>query len=375
MWRMNPKTDQSLADINRLSLPKDKTIGILGGGQLGRMLAMAAGRLGFHTLVLDPTEQCPAAQFADHQIVAQYDDHDALTALAKSCRVVTYEFENIPVASARAVESICALAPNSKALETSQDRLVEKNFINSAGLQTAGFQPVSTTQQLHEAINQLSLPLILKTRRLGYDGKGQIVLKGENLLESEGEISAMLEAECIVEKLVDFKCEISIIAARGNEGKTVCYDPARNTHVRGMLSRSQVPCGLSEHIIEEAKRQAIKLLEKLDYIGVIGVEFFVTASDELLINEFAPRVHNSGHWTEAACLISQFEQHIRAIVGLALGGAWRHSDCVMENLVGEDIRKIAELVGWSDTLVHDYGKQEIRAGRKMGHMTTISAKQ
>lgn len=360
--------------VEDFPFPKEKTIGILGGGQLGRMLASAAGRLGFHTIILDPAVHCPAAQFANRQIVAQYDDEKALIQLASACHVVTYEFENIPVSSAELIENSCRVYPDSHALGISQDRLVEKKFIHSISLKTTAYADVSSISQLMKAAQAIPLPAILKTRRLGYDGKGQIVVTKKDIKVASTELSAMLNTECILEEMVDFDCEISVIAARNSKGQTSCYDPANNTHIEGMLSSSTVPGGLASNIIEEAKTQAIHLLEELQYVGVIGVEFFVTKSGELLINEFAPRVHNSGHWTEAACLISQFEQHIRAITGLPLGSAIRHSNCVMHNLIGDEINNIARLAAEVDTCVNDYGKQESRPGRKMGHVTKIFPK-
>jgi 5-(carboxyamino)imidazole ribonucleotide synthase len=358
-------------------LPREKTIGILGGGQLGRMLAMAAGRMGFYTIVLDPAAPCPAAQFTNRQIIAEYDDKHALETLAKLCFVTTYEFENIPVSSAKVLQDKCTIYPGVKALETSQDRLVEKNFIQAAGLSTAKFMPVSSRKELNIAIQSIGPSAILKTRRFGYDGKGQIRIDSNNLTGStekiDAQIDVMLKTECILESMIDFDCEISIIGGRSTTGNTACFDPARNTHKNGILVQSQVPCDVPDVIVVMAKDQTETLMRNLDYVGVMGVEFFVTKSGDLLINEFAPRVHNSGHWTEAACLISQFEQHIRAITGQPLGMPYRHSDCLMQNLIGDSINDIAKFAKIDNTLVHDYGKLEIRAGRKMGHITTITA--
>ncbi|MCP4183655.1 MAG: 5-(carboxyamino)imidazole ribonucleotide synthase [Hyphomicrobiales bacterium] len=359
-----------------LHLPREKTIGILGGGQLGRMLAMAAGRMGFFTIVFDPATSCPAAQFASSHIIADYEDQHALEALAKLCFVITYEFENIPVSSAKILQDMCAIYPEANALETSQDRLVEKNFIRAAGLSTTEFMPVSNRDELDIAIQSIGPSAILKTRRLGYDGKGQIRIDSDNptgLTEKiEAQINAMLKTECILESMIDFDCEISIIGGRNTTGNTACFDPARNIHENGILVQSQVPCNIPDEITLMAKDQTEILMRNLDYVGVIGVEFFVTKSGNLLINEFAPRVHNSGHWTEAACLISQFEQHIRAITGQSLGLTYRHSDCLMQNLIGNSINDISKYANADNTLIHDYGKMEIRAGRKMGHITTIT---
>lgn len=359
-------------------LPREKTIGIVGGGQLGRMLAMAAGRMGYYTIVLDPAEPCPTAQFTNRQIIAEYDDRNALESLAESCFVATYEFENIPVTSAQILQDRCKLYPGAKALATSQDRLVEKNFIQAAGLSTAKFMAVSSRQDLDTAIQSIGPSAILKTRRFGYDGKGQIPINDSSRAAATGKIDAdigeMLKTECILEAMIDFDCEISIIGARDTSANTACFDPARNSHKNGILVQSQVPCNIPDEITALAKVQTETLMQKLDYVGVIGVEFFVTRSGDLLINEFAPRVHNSGHWTEAACLISQFEQHIRAITGQSLGLPDRHSDCLMQNLIGDQIKDLAQYARRDNTLVHDYGKLEIRDGRKMGHVTTITAR-
>ncbi|MCF6321159.1 MAG: 5-(carboxyamino)imidazole ribonucleotide synthase [Rhizobiaceae bacterium] len=364
-----------MAQTTEFPFLKEKTIGILGGGQLARMLGLAAGRLGFSTIILDPAVNCPAAQFANHQIVAKYDDEAALIELAGLCSVVTYEFENVPVASAKTIQNTCAIYPPPLALEISQDRLHEKRFIQSAGLKTAQYIPVANPSEMENATKAIGLPAIMKTRRMGYDGKGQIKLGDNYHKHQSNEINDLLEVDCILEEMVDFECEISIIGARDRDGNTACYDPARNVHLNGILISSTLPCDLAEPIIEAAKTQTAALMAKLDYVGVIGVEFFVTKSGELLINEFAPRVHNSGHWTEAACLVSQFEQHIRAISGLKLGSTARHSDCVMQNLIGEEISNIPALLANPDILAHDYGKQQIRPGRKMGHFTTIFAKE
>ena len=338
---------------------------------MARMLAIAAGRMGYNIIILDPQYNAPAAQFSNHHIVASYDDDEALQSLAERCFVVTYEFENIPAASVSLLEQVSTVFPGSNALEISQDRLIEKQFINSIGMKTAAFAPVSDRKSLDTAFDKIGSSVILKTRRLGYDGKGQLGLEPDLIENLKNSIAAILETECIAEKKIDFDCEISVIGARNRNGETACYDPARNTHDNGILAQSVVPSKLPEKILQYGREQTVRLLEELDYVGVIGVEFFVTKSGDLLINEFAPRVHNSGHWTEAACLISQFDQHIRAITGQSLGSTLRHSDCHMQNLIGNSIKQIRTIASRNDTLVHDYGKAEIRQGRKMGHFTTI----
>nr|WP_292831363.1 5-(carboxyamino)imidazole ribonucleotide synthase [Mesorhizobium sp.] len=348
------------------------TIGIVGGGQLGRMLAMAAARLGYRTVVLEPQADCPAAQVANRQIVAAYDDPAALADLAAGCAVVTYEFENVPVKAAAALAAKVPVLPPPRALEMAQDRLVEKTFLNGIGIATARFHPVNDDAQLGEALAAFGGSGVLKTRRLGYDGKGQRVFRTAEAGGFSGTCEAMGNVPLILEELVPFKREISVIAARGADGAVAAYDPAENVHRDGILRTSTLPATISPRTAAAAHEAARKILEALDYAGVIGVEFFVLADGSLLANEMAPRVHNSGHWTEAACLVSQFEQHIRAVAGLPLGSARRHAGCVMENLIGDDVLRAPALLAEPDVMLHLYGKAEARPGRKMGHFTRIA---
>jgi 5-(carboxyamino)imidazole ribonucleotide synthase len=354
-----------------LPLSRGATIGIIGGGQLGRMLAIAAARLGYHTVVLEPQPDCPAAQLTSRQIVAAYDDPAALDELARSADVVTYEFENVPVEAASRLASSVPVFPPPRALEVSQDRVTEKTFLNANGISTAGFCPAGSDGDIAAALAAFHGSGVLKTRRLGYDGKGQRVIRKGGAGDLSGLYAAMGDVPLILEELVPFEMEISVIAARGRDGSIAAYEPARNVHREGILRSSTVPAGVSGTIAREARRASSALLEALGYVGVIGVEFFVTAKGEVLANEFAPRVHNSGHWTEAACVVSQFEQHVRAIAGLPLGDPARHSDCVMENLIGEDVDRVPELLGEADVMAHLYGKAETRPGRKMGHFTRL----
>ncbi len=347
-----------------------KTIGIIGGGQLGRMLAMAAARLNFRTIVLEPQADCPAAQVANEQIVAAYDDAPALAELAKRCDVVTYEFENVPVSAAGELASQVAVYPPPKALEMAQDRLTEKQFINGCGIPTARFHAVDSQADLEKALADFGGQGVLKTRRLGYDGKGQRVYRSA-ADSAEGGYAALGNVPLILESFVSFEREISIIAARGSDGTVACYDPAENIHRNGILHTSTLPAAISEQTASAARQAAERILTALGYVGVIGIEFFVLADGSLIANEMAPRVHNSGHWTEAACVISQFEQHIRAVTGLPLGNPRRHSDCVMTNLIGDDILALPEWLRLDDALVHLYGKTEARPGRKMGHVTQL----
>jgi 5-(carboxyamino)imidazole ribonucleotide synthase len=353
------------------ALPTGSTIGIIGGGQLGRMLAMAAARLGYRTVVLEPQGDCPAAQVANRQIIAAYDDAYGLAELARDCDVVTYEFENVPVASAKALAEDVPVCPPARALEVSQDRVAEKSFLNGIGISTADYRPVGNERQLIDALGHFAGMGVLKTRRLGYDGKGQRVFRNVGGDDISGVYEAMGQVPLILEGFVRFKREISVIAARGRDGQLAAYDPTENLHRGGILRTSAVPADVPEATAEAARRASFAILEALDYVGVIGVEFFALKDGSLLVNEIAPRVHNSGHWTEAAALTSQFEQHIRAIAGLPLGATARHSDCTMENLIGNDVKRAEALLAEPDLVLHLYGKVEARAGRKMGHFTRL----
>ena len=353
-------------------LPAGATIGIIGGGQLGRMLAIAAARLGYRTVILEPQADCPAAQVANRQIVGADDDRDALAELAAASVVVTYEFENVPVTAAAELATRVAVLPPPRALEVSQDRVIEKNFLNRIGLMTAEFRAVDSDRQLQESLIDFGGAGVLKTRRMGYDGKGQQLFRPERKAAASGTFAAMGGVPLILEAFVPFRREISIIAARARDGAIAVYDPALNAHREGILRTSTVPAAISSETTEAATDAATRILGALDYVGVIGVEFFVLEGGDLLVNEIAPRVHNSGHWTEAACAVSQFEQHVRAIAGLPLGATQRHSDCVMENLIGDDVVRVPELLSQPDVMVHLYGKSEARSGRKMGHFTRLS---
>ncbi|HEU4986381.1 MAG TPA: 5-(carboxyamino)imidazole ribonucleotide synthase [Rhizobiaceae bacterium] len=355
-----------------MALPPGATIGIIGGGQLGRMLAMAAARFGYRTAILEPQADCPAAQVANTHVAAAYDDADALDRLAETADIVTYEFENVHVAAAEKLAAKVEIFPPPRALEVAQDRLVEKSFLNSIGIATAPFLAVDSDEDLVQGLSGFGGSGILKTRRLGYDGKGQRVFKDAVEAETQGVFVAMGGVPLILEGFAPFEREISVIAARGKDGSTTSYDPAENVHRNGILHRSTVPADISRDVAEKARNAASAILSALDYVGVIGVEFFVLEDGTLLANEIAPRVHNSGHWTEAACAVSQFEQHIRAVAGLPLGATARHSDCVMENLIGEDIARAPALLSEPDLVLHLYGKAEARPGRKMGHFTRIS---
>lgn len=347
------------------------TIGILGGGQLGRMLSVAASRLGFKTHIFEPGATPPAGHVADRVTTAPYEDLDALRAFAQSVDVITYEFENVPAASLDALEAIRPIRPNRRALATSQDRIVEKDFLTGLGLTTAPYAKVTDAASLDAAIAQIGLPAILKTTRLGYDGKGQARIMTAD--DAPAALAAMNGAESVLEGFVSFSHEVSVIAARGVDGSVSCYDPGENIHRDGILHTTTLPAKLTPSRRSDAVLIAARILNALDYVGVMGVELFVTPQG-LLVNEIAPRVHNSGHWTQAGCAVDQFEQHIRAITGWPLGDGARYADVVMENLIGDDVLRLPELAKERNTQIHLYGKADVKAGRKMGHINRIIAK-
>ncbi len=350
-------------------LPTGETIGILGGGQLGRMLSVAAARLGFKTCIFEPSGDCPASHVSNFHMKAGYDDQAALENFAKSVDVVTYEFENIPTAALDLIEDHVPIHPGRLALATSQDRLTEKTFLQDLGLQTAPFADVTSLDDLTRAIDRIGTPAILKTRRMGYDGKGQARIKDVGDIEKA--FADMAGAPAILEGFIDFSHEVSVIGARGADGAVACYDPGENVHEAGILRTTTVPARLTPDQRTDAVLIAARILNALDYVGVLGVELFVTSTG-LIVNEIAPRVHNSGHWTQNGCTICQFEQHIRAIAGWPLGDGTRHSDVVMENLIGDDMDRIPEIAG-TDAAIHLYGKAEAKPGRKMGHVNRVVA--
>ncbi|APX12229.1 5-(carboxyamino)imidazole ribonucleotide synthase [Tateyamaria omphalii] len=345
------------------------TIGILGGGQLGRMLSVAASRLGFRTHIYDPSELPPAGDVAHLVTTAPYEDSDALFAFATTVDVVTYEFENIPTLTLDALEDHAPIRPGREALRVSQDRLVEKEFLQGLGLKTAAFADVPDMAALATALPQIGAPAILKTRRFGYDGKGQARIMDPT--GAEAALAEMQGAPAILEGFVDFSHEVSVIAARGLDGAVACFDPGENVHKDGILHTTTVPARLSASQRTDAVLLAANILNALEYVGVLGVELFVTPQG-LIVNEIAPRVHNSGHWTQNGCVVDQFEQHIRAIAGWPLGDGKRHADVVMENLIGDDMDRVPELAKDPATALHLYGKAEARAGRKMGHVNRIA---
>ena len=349
-------------------LPYGSVIGILGGGQLGRMLSVAASRLGYKTHIFEPGANPPAGDVAHAVTTAPYEDEAALLAFAEAVDVITYEFENVPTSALDLLESLKPIRPNRKALAVSQDRLVEKAFLNDLGLATAPFAAVDDIEDLKEAIAEIGCPAILKTRRFGYDGKGQVVINAPE--EAAAALEDMKGAPAILEGFVEFFKEISVIGARAEDGAISCYDPGQNKHEGGILRTTLVPAAITDSQRTDAVLLAAKILNKLDYVGVMGVELFVTR-DALIVNEIAPRVHNSGHWTQAGCAVDQFEQHIRAVTGWPLGDGGRHCDVEMENLIGDDMDRVPRLAKLARYQIHLYGKAEVKPGRKMGHVNHI----
>jgi 5-(carboxyamino)imidazole ribonucleotide synthase len=348
------------------------TIGILGGGQLGRMLALAAAEYGLNAHVYTPEADAPAFAVAAHRTCAPYEDEAALMRFAKGCDAVTYEFENVPRRTAEIVGSLARLFPDAEALATTQDRLSEKTFVAGLGIATAPFRAVAGEDDLRRALADLGRPAVLKTRRFGYDGKGQVMIGPDG---DPGEIwAAMHHAPCILEGFVPFEREISVVAARAADGGFAAYDVCANSHRHHILDVTRVPAGISAGAEEEALGIARRIAEALGYVGVLAVEMFLVrdgAAERVVVNEIAPRVHNSGHWTIEGAATSQFAQHVRAICGWPLGSARRLGTVEMRNLIGDDADEWAALLADPEAHVHLYGKGEARPGRKMGHVTRV----
>ncbi|MEL6473547.1 MAG: 5-(carboxyamino)imidazole ribonucleotide synthase [Pseudomonadota bacterium] len=345
------------------ALPPGSVIGMLGGGQLGRLMALEAARLGYDVHTFCPEPRSPAARVSSAETVADYTNDAALKAFAGACDVVSYEFENVPAAAVAAIESVgVPVRPGVAALENSQDRKVEKEFLNSIEVPTVAFESVHSPENIQPAVEKLGGAGILKRRRMGYDGKGQArVEAGDDMAAAW---TALGSAPCILEAMAPFKLEISAIVARGLSGEIAAFEPSENGHANGILRASHVPASIRDETRTRAIASATRLAEALDYVGVIALEFFVLDDETLIANEFAPRVHNSGHWTPEACATGQFEQHIRAVAGLPLGDPTRLFDAQMDNLLGDE----AETAFGGPGVTH-YGKREAKAGRKMGHVT------
>jgi len=352
-------------------LPPGSTIGILGGGQLGRMLAMAAARLGFDAAILTPEADSPAARVAAHTVVAAYDDAAALRRLADLAQVITFEFENVPAAAVDELARLGApVGPGARALAVAQDRLAEKTFLNKAGIPTVAFAAVDSEADLREAVQRLGAPLLLKTRQGGYDGKGQIWVNRAS--EAAEALKTLGRRPAIAEAPADFRRELAVIAARGRDGEIAIYPLTESHHENGLLRRASAPASATPRVLAEAEKFAATLLTALDYIGVLGLELFERDDGRLLANEFAPRVHNTGHWTLDGCEVDQFEQHIRAIAGWPLGPTAATHHVEMTNLLGDEVLGWAKLSREPETRVWLYGKRAVEPGRKMGHVNRLS---
>ncbi len=354
-------------------LPPNATIGIIGGGQLGRMSALAAARLGLRCHILTPEADSPAGQVSAGTTHGDYDDPVALHRFAESVDVVTFEFENVSAEGLDLLGSLRPVRPAPSILRISQDRAAEKTFLNRAGAATAPWRPVGSVVELKAAVAELGLPAVLKTTRLGYDGKGQAVLRA--LEDFAPAFEELHPKPLILEGFVDFSHEISVIVARGADGAISCFDTVENRHRDQILDLTLAPARIAPEVAAAAQATARRVAEALDLVGLLAVEMFVAADGRVLVNEIAPRPHNSGHWTIDACPVSQFEMHIRAVAGLPLPPATRHADAVMKNLVGpEEAALWPAILAAPGLCAHLYGKREARPGRKMGHVTRLFAK-
>jgi 5-(carboxyamino)imidazole ribonucleotide synthase len=355
-------------------IPPGAALGVLGSGQLGRMFAIAARRLGYRVHVLSPDSDTPTGQVADVEINARYDDLDAIASFARGVSVVTFEFENVPAATTEACERFAPVRPSGQVLHVSQNRLREKTFLQNAGVPVTPFAPVRSLDELTNASQHLGLPAVLKTAAWGYDGKGQRIIRKVNDIAAAWRELATDEA--ILESFIDFDCEISVVAARGADGRIITYGPMRNTHRDHILDVSLVPAGIGERTAHSAIEITHVVLKALDVVGVLCLEFFVAKSGELMINELAPRPHNSGHVTIDAHVTCQFEQQVRAVCGLPLGSALQHRPAAMANLLGDLWQngppRWDAALALDEVKLHLYGKQDARPGRKMGHLTALA---
>ena len=350
------------------------TIGVLGGGQLGRMFAMAARRLGYRVHTLAPEHDTPTGQIADVEVVASYDDVDRVREFARAVDVVTFEFENVPAAAAEAAEALAVVRPNGRALEVAQHRIREKRFLVSRGLPVAPYAEVRSESDLRDAVTKVGPPSVLKTAALGYDGKGQVAIFADT--DPVAAWSSLGRRESVLEAFIDLEREISVIGARGVDGAMSFFEPFDNTHRHHILDVTVAPADIPATMAAEAVEITRSVLEGLDYIGILCLEFFVTRAGRLVVNELAPRPHNSGHLTFDACRTSQFEQQVRAICGFPLGATDLLQPAAMVNLLGDiwadGEPNWAAALAMPDVKLHLYGKVSARPGRKMGHITVLA---
>jgi len=352
-----------------MQLEPGATIGIIGGGQLGRMMAMAAAHMGFLTHIYTPDTDSPAEQVAAHCTVAAYDDAAALEQFAKTVDVITYEFENVPHESLAVLENTTQVRPSAQILRLTRNRITEKQAVNDCGFKTAPYKPVTSYESLVDAVKELGCPSILKTAELGYDGKGQARIEKDTDLQATWD--RLKTDEAVLEGFVQFSKEVSVIVARNNDGDIACYPPVHNIHENHILKYTHVPASLDAKMTAEAEHIAHTLAERLGLVGLLAVELFVAESGELLVNELAPRPHNSGHWSMDACATSQFEQAIRAICNWQLGDTTPLCPAEMVNLIGDDVFDWKAYAARADAHVHLYNKGQQRPGRKMGHVNIL----
>lgn len=350
-------------------LPPGSVIGIVGGGQLGRMTATAAAELGYRVHVFTPEQDSPTEQACEKAFVAAYDDAAAIEAFGKTVDVVTFEFENVPAETVRRLSHYAPVRPGWTCLDICQDRIKEKSFATGLGVETAPWREVRSAAELARAIAEIGAPAILKTTRLGYDGKGQVrIREGADPQSAWAELGAEVG---VLEGFVHFQMEVSVITARGLDGGMASFDVVENRHKDGILDVTVAPADIGHALAEKARAVAQKLTQAMDMVGLLAVELFVTQDGHVLMNEMAPRPHNSGHWTQDGCVTSQFEQFVRAVAGLPLGTTRRHSDAVMKNLIGDDVEPWLDILGDPENKLHLYGKKEARPGRKMGHVNRL----
>lgn len=367
---MNLSENSATGEQTKQVILPGATIGIIGGGQLGQMMALAAVSMGFKVVVLDPTAGCPASLVAE-QIVAGYDDAAAVAKLARQCDVITYEFENVNAQTLGAVLGETYVPQGTKALETCQDRLAEKAFLVEAGIPIADFAPVDSALQLRQALSAVGMPAVLKTNRGGYDGKGQVVIRSEKEIPEAEKLAE--NAECVLEAWVDFAAEVSVIVAGNPQRQYFCFPVAENVHVNNILHQTIVPARIPEPLAAEAQRLALRVARQMGLVGAMGVEMFVGKDGNIFVNELAPRPHNSGHYTIEACSFSQFEAHIRAVCGWPLAEPKLLSPAVMTNVLGQNLAAaMAAVATEPDWNFHLYGKTDSKTDRKMGHVTCLN---
>ena len=349
------------------------TLGMLGGGQLGRMFTIAARTMGYHVMVLDPDPLSPAGQFADTHLCADYQDAHALAQMAQTCAAITTEFENVPAGTLRNLAAHCPVKPSAEAVEIAQNRVAEKSWLRQHGFATAPFAVISTAADLTDACASVGFPAVLKVSRFGYDGKGQA--RVADLAQAQVAFASMGGEVCVLEKMLNLECELSVVLGRNEAGGIALYPVSENIHEAGILDISIVPARVSAALATQARDAAMAIAQQLDYCGVMAVEFFVVDGDQLVINEIAPRPHNSGHYTLDACLSSQFEMQVRTLCNLPLGATEQHTPAVMVNLLGDvwgdSQPNWAALLRYPQAKLHLYGKQSARPGRKMGHYTCL----